>query len=251
MKSATKAFNDRYYALPKGTDYNSDEELRRLNANKIRAEEQYNAMCTSKSKFPNVKRYVNLQTQIKKVEDGHIQMYMLFIPKLEAAIELERLNLENLAVKMQEPAIVRLPSPREILDPMVLKKMKFFIAKLARYFDSYQRIKLSLKAIDKTIKIYSFTPETSPVVISQHYHAIIDKEAPWLANVRRILAEDLSRILDKTPNPNPQIMSMGQVHELIEADSITDSNGRPIPNPYKASLWFFVSYPSVATFLTE
>lgn len=120
----------------------------------------------------------------------------------------------------------------DLLYDSVLRRIKAYVRDVVIFFDTFQRLELSLRSMYHTAKVYGLTSASDPLVAALVvYKQFLDACLPIREFVRQQILKDAKFIAPELPSPG-----------LLSAKRLAETD----PD-YEKFKWYWVTFPSLVT----
>lgn len=183
---------------------------------------------------PNSKYYKKISAEFvyavkdyEQAEKNYYQVYNYFFDNFQQAFNREKNKMNSLEKNLIPFQYISLPPSNQLFNKQTLNAMKTFLTKIATYFDSYSRIKTSIKICQYIIRTYNLKDKRSNFYqFYLHYSEMINNQSNFVKMLQTNIEKDIIKF---------------DTYEMKQLE--IQARNRLQYNPY---LWYWDSYVGIS-----
>ncbi|CAH6418263.1 Protein kinase [uncultured virus] len=161
-----------------------------------------------------------------------------FREKFSEAYTKEQRKLELLSRDLTQIVAYQLPNNyADLLQPGVLRQIKQFVNQVVKYLDAYQRIALSVKAMQYIQRIYDLPATHQMSLLVKQYQDVLAKADKFKASLSNAIKNDLNFL--EPWRGRASASDVAAVRAFIKTVNSEDEY-----EPYR---WYWITYPTLLT----
>lgn len=152
------------------------------------------------------------------------------------------------AIDITSFPIITLPDYALMLEASHFTAAKKFITQVVRFMDNLKRINLYTFAMYKLLNIYKGWANINLDELKRLYlwaNGKLVNIKIFLDNLKQHLTTEITKMTNPPAADKPKLEMLKKV---VNSSTILDSVGNKIHNPYKDRIWYFNTYPNIASF---